>query len=528
MNECITLYREDQIVTACGIINSMSQRARTLMIQGTASDVGKSLLVAALCRIYTRLGYKVAPFKSQNMSLNSYAGPDGAEIGRAQALQALAAGRLPEADMNPVLLKPEADSRSHVVVMGRPWKTLEGRDYLSMRELVWPEVTSAMDRLLSDNDLIIAEGAGSPAEINLNDREIVNMSVARYLDAPVLLAADIDRGGVFASIVGTLALLDDEDRNRVKGFLINKFRGDVSLLSSGLDMLAERTDGRPTLAVIPWIQNLGLPDEDSVALDRLAGLGSFRDIRREGNVDIAVPRLPGIANFDDLDALAMEEGVGLRFIDSPAELGSPSAVLLPGSKTTLKDLAWLRNTGLSDALLELAAGGVSVAGICGGYQMLGTDIDDPLGVEGGGGRCEGLGLLDVHTTFSEGKQTRPVRGTAVAGSGMGCEVSGYEIHMGETRLGSRAQPLFELKLGGDSGADRDGAVSADSRVWGTYLHGVFDEPEFRRSWLESIGWKSRGMAKSLASERESELNRLADTVEEYLDLKLLDRIIGLD
>ncbi|MCK5250722.1 MAG: cobyric acid synthase, partial [Spirochaetaceae bacterium] len=246
------------------------------MIQGTASDVGKSLLAAALCRIYARRGFRVAPFKSQNMSLNSYAGPDGAEIGRAQALQAMAAGRVPEADMNPVLLKPEADSRSQVVVMGRPWKTLDGRDYLSMRERVWPVVTSAMDRLLADNDLVIAEGAGSPAEINLNDREIVNMSIAAYLDAPVLLAADIDRGGVFASIVGTLALLDEEGRRRVKGFLINKFRGDISLLSSGLDMLAERTGGRPTLAVIPWIHELHLANEDSVVLEGLQGLGDYR------------------------------------------------------------------------------------------------------------------------------------------------------------------------------------------------------------------------------------------------------------
>lgn len=511
---------------SCCIISFMSERARTLMIQGTASDVGKSLLVAALCRIYARRGFRVAPFKSQNMSLNSYAGPDGAEIGRAQALQALAAGRVPEADMNPVLLKPEADHRSQVVVMGRPWKTLMGRDYLSMRELVWPEVTSAMDRLLSDNDLVIAEGAGSPAEINLNDREIVNMSVARYLNAPVLLAADIDRGGVFASIVGTLALLDDEDRSRVKGFLINKFRGDVSLLSSGLDMLAERTDGRPTLAVIPWIHELRLADEDSVALDRLSGLGSFRDIRREGNVDIAVPRFPGMANFDDLDALAMEDGVGLRFIDKTADLGTPSAILLPGSKITLRDLNWLRETGLADALLELASDGTPVAGICGGYQMLGTEIDDSGEVEGGG-QSDGLGLLNVSTTFSPGKRTRPVRGTATAGAGIGCEVTGYEIHMGDTYLGPGVTSLFDLNMSTKSEGFRDGAVSSDGRIWGTYLHGVFDEPGFRRSWLESIGWKPRGIAKSLASERESELNRLADSVEECLDLQLLDKIIGI-
>ena len=505
----------------------MSHRALTLMIQGTASDVGKSLLVAALCRIYARRGLKVTPFKSQNMSLNSYAGPDGAEIGRAQALQAIAARRIPQGDMNPVLLKPEADQRSQIVVNGRPWKTLEGRDYLSMRKLVWPEVTAAMDRLLSDNDLIIIEGAGSPAEINLNDREIVNMSVARYLDAPVLLAADIDRGGVFASIVGTLALLDDDDRNRIKGFLINKFRGDVSLLEPGLDMLSDRTDGRRTLAVIPWIGKLRLAKEDSVALEGLSGMGSYRGSGRDGDVDIAIPRFPGMANFDDLDALVMEEGVGLSFVESPGEMGKPSAILLPGSKTTLRDLAWLRESGLADAVVLLAREGTPVAGICGGFQMLGNIIDDVNAVESGGGKSQGLGLLDISTVFSEGKQTRPVKGSGAAGFARDSVVTGYEIHMGNTSRGMQAAPLFILDEGVGLSSALDGALSPNGRIWGTYLHGVFDEPGFRRSWLESIGWNCRGEARSLEDERESELNRLADTVRESLDMELLDRIIGV-
>jgi len=492
------------------------------MIQGTASDVGKSLLVAALCRIYAGRGLKVTPFKSQNMSLNSYAGPDGAEIGRAQALQAIAAGRIPAGDMNPVLLKPEADHRSQIVVNGKPWKTLEGRDYLSMRKEVWPEVTSAMDRLLADNDVIIAEGAGSPAEINLNDREIVNMSVARYLDAPVLLAADIDRGGVFASIVGTLALLEEKDRRRVKGFLINKFRGDVTLLEPGLEMLAERTGGRPTLGVIPWIRDLHLAKEDSVALEGLSSMGTYRSCAGGGDVDIAVPRFPGMANFDDLDALVMEEGVGLRFVESAADLGQPSAVLLPGSKTTLRDLAWLRKSGLAAAVVSLVRKGTAVAGICGGFQMLGTFIDDVNAVESGGGTASGLGLLDVRTEFSEGKQTRPVKGYGIGGFARRTSVSGYEIHMGETILGEAAVPLFSL------GKEQDGALSPDGRKWGTYLHGVFDEPEFRRAWLESIGWKRRGNPRSLEEVRESELDRLADTVEESLNMMLLDRLIGIE
>ena len=262
-------------------------------------------------------------------------------------------------------------------------------------------------------------------------------------------------------------------------------------------------------------------------MEGLQGLGAYRGMGRDGDVDIAVPRFPGMANFDDLDALVMEEGVGLRFIDRPSELGSPSAVLLPGSKTTLRDLAWLRETGLADAFLDLAAEAVPVTGICGGYQMLGKEIDDTAGIESGGGCSPGLGLLNVRTVFTEGKQTRPVQGKAIAGAGRGDAVTGYEIHMGETHLGPGASSLFELHADGASDGKRDGAVSDDSRVWGTYLHGVFDQPEFRRSWLESIGWRRRGAAKSLSVEREAELDRLADTVEEATDMVLLNRIIGI-
>jgi adenosylcobyric acid synthase len=367
----------------------------------------------------------------------------------AQALQAMAAGLEPRADMNPVLLKTEADSRSQVVVMGKPWLTLEGRDYLSLRAEVWPKVCGAMDRMCADFDLVIAEGAGSPAEINLNDREIVNMSVARYLDAPVILAADIDRGGVFASLVGTLALLDDGDAQRVRGFLINKFRGDVSLLGNGLEMLSERTAGRPTLGVIPWIHGLRLAQEDSVAMEGLGGLGNWRRTGGEGDVDIAVPRFPRMANFDDLDALAMEEGVGIRFVESPSELGRPAAVLLPGSKTTIRDLEWLRNAGLAERIRDLTDSGVPVVGICGGFQMMGRDIVDETGIEGPPGRSDGLGILNVRTVFEAVKRTRPVQarvsGEAAGGgrgTAAGAPVRGYEIHMGRNQSGYRCQASF--------------------------------------------------------------------------------------
>jgi len=498
--------------------------AKTLMIQGTSSDVGKSLLSAAFCRIYYRRGIKVYPFKSQNMALNSYVGPDGSEIGRAQALQAFASGLLPEAAMNPVLLKPEADSRSQIVLMGKVRETMKGRDYFSFRNEIWPEITSVMDRIKSENDLIIIEGAGSPAEINLNDREIVNMRVAQYMDAPVLLAADIDRGGVFASIVGTIALLEKKDADRIKGFLINKFRGDVSLLKPGLEMLEEKTEKRPVLGVIPWLEGLNLPQEDSVFLEKTNTLGyriADGSAVPEGNVVIGVPRFPRISNFDDLDALVLEEGVGIRFADKPQDLRGVSAILLPGSKTTIKDLLWLNETGLAKEIIKLADNGTPVAGICGGYQMLGKIIDDSAGIETSGTIVNGLGLLDTQTVFSRGKTTAQVSANVTAGPGKGHVVKGYEIHMGETgRTGS-------IKGFARINNKEDGAVSSSGKIWGTYIHGIFDEPGFRRAWLESIGWQKRGKETSLSNIRNEQLDRLADIVEKSVDMTELDKIIGL-
>jgi adenosylcobyric acid synthase len=499
------------------------------MIQGTSSSVGKSVLVAALCRIFARRGLKVAPFKAQNMALNSFVTAAGEEMGRAQAVQAGAAGRDPEVEMNPVLLKPEGDSRSQVVLMGRPWRTLSAGEYYACRELLWSSVVESFGKLASENDLVLVEGAGSPAEINLKKHEIVNMRVARAFDCPVVLAGDIDRGGVFASLVGTLALLDDEERSLVKGFLINKFRGDVKLLEPGLDMLSGLTEGRPVIGVVPWLKNLAVAQEDSVWLDENSGR------KASDGVDIAVIKLPRISNYDDFDPLALEEGVSLRFVAKPGELGHPAAVILPGSKTTLKDLAWLRSSGFDGLLAAHALAGGSIAGVCGGYQMLGRSIADPLGVEGTPSEESGFGFLPGETVFEPAKETTLAKGKTIivprldpmaAVPGFLCEepfdVEGYEIHMGRTVLPDGARPLLRLEDG-----RFDGAVSAGGRIWGTYLHGIFDNGPFRTAWLRSLGWKGKENPLSFARIREQAFDRLADEVEAALNMELLERIIGL-
>ena len=356
--------------------------AKTLMIQGTASSAGKSLLVAALCRIFHQDGVRVAPFKAQNMALNSFVTREGHEMGRAQVVQAQAAGLEPHVDMNPILLKPEQDARSQVVVMGKPWAALAAGEYYRRKGELWSVVTAALDRLRERYDLVVIEGAGSPAEINLRESDIVNMAVARYARAPVLLVGDIDRGGVFAALVGTMVLLEEGERRLIKGFVINKFRGDVTLLHDGLTMLEERT-GVPVLGVVPFIRDLQIAEEDSVALDGVSQAGDRGQGTGEkgqgisDKVDIAVIRLPRISNFDDFDALALEEGVQVRFVDDPDRLGHPQAVILPGTKSTIADLLWLRRVGLARAICALAENGIPVVGICGGYQMLGRTISDP-------------------------------------------------------------------------------------------------------------------------------------------------------
>ncbi|MDH4138902.1 MAG: cobyric acid synthase [Anaerolineae bacterium] len=502
--------------------------AKTLMIQGTASSAGKSLLAAALCRIFRQDGVRVAPFKAQNMALNSFVTRQGHEMGRAQVVQAQAAGLEPHVDMNPILLKPEQDARSQVVVMGKPWTTLAAGEYYRRKGQLWSVVTAALDRLRERYDLVVIEGAGSSAEINLRESDIVNMAVARYAGAPVLLVGDIDRGGVFASLVGTMVLLEKEERRLIKGFVINKFRGDVALLQDGLTLLEKRT-GVPVLGVVPFIRGLQIAEEDSVALGE--PLRRLRIKPSQGcEVDIAVVRLPRISNFDDFDALALEEGVQVRFVDGPGQLGHPQAIILPGTKSTIADLLWLRRVGLAKAIYELADNGIPVVGICGGYQMLGRTISDPNGVESAEGQVEGLGLLPVDTIFETVKATCQARARIETNRGFfaeieGQEIEGYEIHMGHSRGG---EPPFRLLARSEQPVDApDGAVDERGRVFGTYLHGLFDNPNLRRAWLRSLGWDAAFSGLSMIEVREQEYDRLAQQVRESLDMERVYQIVGL-
>lgn len=514
------------------------------MVQGTASSVGKSLIAAALCRIFARTGARVLPFKSQNMSNNAAALADGTEIGRAQYLQAIAARAEPRVEMNPILLKPESDSRSQVVLMGKPYGKLVGKEYGRRNQLFWDTAVRAYKTLDALADLIVIEGAGSPAEINLASSDIVNMAVARLAGAPVILVADIDPGGVFAQVVGTLALLEEEDRKLVRGIVINKFRGDLSLLEPGLAML-EKLTGISVLGVVPMLSGLALPDEDGASL-RVAPQGGFG--RGSGpavglkpapgpgpepgpRIDIAVIKLPHIANFDDFDALVAEPAVNLRFVEDPMLLGRPDALILPGTKSTLADLAWLKDSGFGDGIRWLSRIGTSVVGICGGFQMLGERIDDPDGVEGKSGAMTGLGLLPAHTVFGAGKKVTPRSGRTAPslggslGSLAGTAIAGYEIHSGETKVEG---PAFALLDADDKNAppSSDGSWSVDGRIWGSYLHGIFGSDEFRKAWLATFGVSARSERASAALDRS--IDALADAVASSLDMKKLCGLIGLE
>ena len=493
---------------------------QVLMVQGTMSSAGKSLLVAALCRILARRGVRVAPFKAQNMSNNAAVTPEGLEIGRAQALQAEAAGVELRAEMNPILIKPEADARSQVVVLGRPWRTLSAQRYYRYKEDLWPIVTQSLDRLRGEYELVIIEGAGSAAEINLRAGDIVNMAVARYAQAPVLLVGDIDRGGIFAQLLGTLWLLEPEERALIAGLVINKFRGDLSLFAEGIRILEER-GGVPVVGVIPYLHLL-LPDEDAVAVEEVTSPPQAHD----GEIDIAVIRLPRISNFDDFDPLRAEPGVRVRYISHREELGRPQAVILPGTKSTLGDLRWIREQGLANAIVEYVQTGGAVAGICGGYQMLGRAISDPDQVESSGS-VEGLGLLPVETVFAPDKVTHRARARVRGGPGWlaaleGESVTGYEIHMGRTTGGSAWLDIEERS--GQTIHSLDGAAAVQGRVWGCYLHGLFENESLRRAWLRSLGWQYEGQPATY--DRRQMLNELADHVEAALDMKCIGSLVG--
>jgi len=505
----------------------MSGMASCLMIQGTASGVGKTVLTAALCRLLARAGYRVAPFKSQNMALNAAVTPDGREIGRAQAAQAEAAGIEPSVDMNPILLKPEGDDRSQVVVAGVSRGSFAFADYRRLRAELFPLIEGSLDRLRRAHDLVIIEGAGSPAEINLNDGEIVNMRIARLADAPVVLAGDIDRGGVFAAFVGTLALLEEADRDRVHAFVINKFRGNAALLTGGLDVLAART-GRPVLGVVPYVDDIPVAAEDSLDLDGRGG-GARADI------DVAVIRIPRIANFDDFEPLAREPGVGVRFIRRPEELDGADLIVLPGSKSTVADLAWLRENAVADAIVGVARAGRPVLGVCGGYQMLGQTLRDPHGVESAAAEVGGLGLLPVVTTFEPAKTTVRVRARVAMGRGVlagarGLELSAYEIHAGVTETGSGDHPFTVTWRNGATTDEADGAMDASGNVLGTYLHGLFANDGLRRSLLVGLAAR-KGLTPDPRWGRPygpDRYDRLADVVGEALDLALLARLLRVD
>jgi len=501
--------------------------AKTLMVQGTSSSAGKSLLVAALCRIYARRGVRVAPFKAQNMSNNAAVCPDGAEIGRAQAVQAMGARIEPAADMNPILLKPEADARSQVVVMGRPWRTLKAGKYYEHKRDLWSVVTAALDRLRAAYDLVIIEGAGSPAEVNLKAGDIVNMAVAGYAQAPVLLVGDIDRGGIFAQLLGTLWLLDPKELRLVRGLVVNKFRGDPALFTDGIRILEER-GGVPVVGVIPFLQNLGIPEEDAVAIENLKHQAPNHGADT-GVIDIAVIALPRIANFDDFDPLAAEPGVQVRYVSSRQTLGSPQAVILPGTKSTMADLRWLQAQGLAEAIQELAAEGRAVVGICGGYQMLGRTIRDPDHTESPVDVASGLGLLLAETVFEKDKATHRAQARLLGGPGWladlaGQMVRGYEIHMGHTQGDGAWLEITERS--GTPVSLLEGIVNSKGRIWGCYLHGLFENQALRQAWLSSLGWRGEKSQDQADAGYEEGFERLADAVETALDMDYLEDLIA--
>ena len=482
---------------------------KTIMLQGTGSDVGKTILVAGLCRLASNRGLKVAPFKPQNMSNNAAVADDGGEIGRAQWLQAMAA-RIPSSvHMNPVLLKPQSETGSQVVVQGKVMGQAKGRDYQRLKPQLMDAVLGSFSQVMSNCDLVIVEGAGSPAEINLRAGDIANMGFATRADVPVVLVGDIDRGGVIASLVGTHTILDDADRQQIVGYIINKFRGDISLFDDGIKAI-ERFTGWPCFGVVPWLKAAGrLPAEDSVVLERLTK-------GRGGALKVAVPVLSRIANFDDLDPLAAEDEVDLVYIKEGESLPSDAAlVILPGSKSTIGDLQELKRRGLDRDIAAHVRRGGRVIGICGGYQMLGRTVSDPLGLEGGERIVEGLGLLEVETEMAPEKT---VRNTLARSLEYDADLSGYEIHLGVTQGSDCARAAVEIDGRGD------GAISSDGRVMGTYLHGLFTSDAYRAQLLASFGIKGGGQ--NYRQMVDTALDDLAAELESRLSPAFVDSLIG--
>ncbi|WP_245293293.1 cobyric acid synthase [Mongoliimonas terrestris] len=486
--------------------------ARALMIQGTGSDVGKSLLVAGLCRLAVRRGLRVVPFKPQNMSNNAAVTADGGEIGRAQALQARAAGVPTTVHMNPVLLKPQSEIGAQVIVQGRRVGTTKAADYQVLKASLKAAVLESFARLKADADLVIVEGAGSPAEVNLRATDIANMGFARAADVPVVLVGDIDRGGVIASLVGTKAVIDPADAAMIEGFIVNRFRGDPRLFDEGMRFI-EAATGWPALGLVPHLSAAAsLPAEDAVALDRMGRAGG-------GAVTVAVPVTPRISNFDDFDALRMEPSVSLVFVRRGAPIPVADLVVLPGSKATIADLAAFREAGWDIDLAAHVRRGGRVLGVCGGYQMLGRSIADPEGIEGPPGTVPGLGLLDVETVLTPVKALTRVGGRSLSD---GVPLTGYEMHVGKTVGPDAGRPFAEIAdTAGDTGARPDGAVSADGAVVGTYLHGLFAGDDQRAAWLGRLGTAS-GL--SYESAVEAAIDAVADGLEAHL---AVDRLFAI-
>lgn len=487
-------------------------KTRCIMIQGTMSGAGKSILCTALCRIFRQDGYRVAPFKSQNMALNSYITRDNLEMGRAQVVQAEAAGREPDVRMNPVLLKPSSDTGSQVIVLGEVRGQMSAAEYFGYKKELIPEVMDAFNSLAAENDIIVIEGAGSPAEINLRESDIVNMGLAELVNAPVLLAGDIDRGGVFAQLYGTAELLMPEEKARIEGFIINKFRGDINILKPGLEMLEEKT-GIPVVGSVPYFY-LDIEDEDSLA-PRLQNKTAGKIL------DIAVISIPRISNFTDVGSLEAHPAVGVRYVRKPEELRNPDLIIIPGTKSTVDDLLWMRECGLETMIQKHAADGGPVIGICGGYQMLGKVLLDPDHVESSRDSIRGMGLIDAETTFAGDKRRTRVRAEVTAGPLAGAMIDGYEIHMGRTVVNGSSFCTIE-------GGSDDGCWNGN--VFGTYLHGLFDTGELTAKLVAYLADK-----KGVSLENYTPVNRneymqqqydqLADIVREALDMDVIYRIM---
>lgn len=495
-------------------------KASCVAVFGTGSDVGKSLLTAAICRVFSDHGLRVAPFKAQNMSNNSYVTADGGEIGRAQAVQAECARVEPSVHMNPLLLKPSGASVSQVVLRGKAVGNVTSADFRNIRPRYFGETMKSLEILRQSNDLVVIEGAGSCAEVNLRGYDIANFRTATQCNAPVMLVADIDRGGVFAQVVGTIGLLEENERALVKGIIINKFRGDMALFDDGREFI-ERKTGIPVLGVVPFAHDIDIDAEDSLELDSAVA----RNVSPVGGrINIAALRLPRVSNFTDLAPLFRHPAVNPVWLHRVAPLDGVDMLILPGSKNTRADLRWLAESGWRDAIIAYARGGGRILGICGGYQMLGQGVDDPDGVEDAPGSTPGLGLLDVRTVMGREKRVARVRAKWIA---TGCSLAGYEIHMGVTGLGG-APAAFEIYDGAETRLD--GAMSPDGKVWGTYLHGLFDEPGFLDTFISGFGKPVGAVANqpSAFAYRQSQYDRLAGHLRQHVNMALLFEIAGVN